>query len=197
MLMKKDMWQKVAILGEQYSLSKEEKFIDEIFRVMDTYLISIACRSQEKSKYIGNYIGFEDFYSNLMVAIWEGIEFYATQEGHQYTLKNILIKRIRFSEIKTWKSNQMNLCGTDYLEKIENKMSSKNHMALREFYDLIFRFRKKYVVEGTIIYLLAIGYSPANAIKCLRLSAQYDDKHRKKIQRIRAKFKKFLEDERV
>ncbi len=90
---------------KKYYLTNDKDILDLIILDLDPYIKSCAHRFVFKAQSNGVFIPFEDFYSNLCLAIWEGIEDFKSISGS--TFKNVTLRRIYIAEKKTWKQYEL------------------------------------------------------------------------------------------
>lgn len=200
-----NIWQMIDDLLKKYYLTNDKDILDLIILDLDPYIKSCAHRFVFKAQSNGVFIPFEDFYSNLCLAIWEGIEDFKSISGS--TFKNVTLRRIYIAEKKTWKqykksgSKVFNKDGITYdvtrWENIESLHHSKNctvKSAERSIEEklLIENFKKQDFFRGTFIELLYHGYSCKEICLLLGISKTYDAKTRKKCQRIKESFWKYI-----
>lgn len=98
-----NIWQMIDDLLKKYYLTNDKDILDLIILDLDPYIKSCAHRFVFKAQSNGVFIPFEDFYSNLCLAIWEGIEDFVSQAPRLKMLRCegfILLKRRLGNNIK-------------------------------------------------------------------------------------------------
>ena len=200
-----EFWEELEIKVELYRNNRKEMIMNDILEFCCKYLKTCAMNSYNKAKNTSVYIPFEDFYSQYLLCFWEGICDYIELEG--FTLKNILLRRLFIAERKVWRmykkisnskedKNQTSYNSTRW-QTLEFDFDSIDIKSFRMEEDLILNeafenYCKNNRKNAELIYLLFIGYSPSEAVELLDISNTYDAKTRKKVQRIKESFIRFL-----
>lgn len=159
-------------------------------------------RCESRAKITGVLIHSSDFESEFTLALWKSI--LAFDNHPNYKFSHILYHRLRLSELKVWNNYKVTGNASDkdnqtFIKAIVSDISAENASEFDEnnfiMYfatkDDILAYSKSDLLKSQIIYLLYYGYSPKEIVK-LVFNTKYTDKYRKKIQRIRNEFKRFL-----
>ncbi|EOH91588.1 BacL2 family protein [Enterococcus villorum] len=199
-------WKTVEDALKKYYQTNDEAILELMIKKLDPYIKTCAHNFVFKARSNGVFIPFEDFYSNLMLAIWQGIEDF--RNIRTSTFKNVALRRIFIAEKKTW--NQYKKTGNKKFDKNGvtygvtrwEELETLNNNTQYTIYDnaevfieeklLIENFKKLDPFKGTFIELLSLGYSPKEICLLLGISQTYDAKTRKKCQRIKESFLKYI-----
>lgn len=203
------MWEE---LDKLFSVSNsrivESNEIYEVgLRVINPYLLKCAKNFQRKAKIYNVNIPFEDFYSNALYFVWEGMRDYIEKSLFDYQIKNILIRRIKLSELKTW--NMYKTKGTPQ-DKKEISYESSRYFSISEinssYLGKNFNFNDDIAVKFTITSALSLmrksdidgtdfivkllqGYSSKEAfLLTFKETNNYGNKERKQAERLKKKF---------
>ena len=202
-----DFWEKVDKKLTDYVNCPDNKNFEELFSCLEDYLSKRATAARYKAEATGVYIPFEDFYSNFRLSTWQAIEDYPTIETS--TFKSVLLHRLFFSERAVWQlykkksADQTDKDGVTYegarwssTDELPETFYNSTEMDEERFY-LLEELEKYASVNRTnynFLRLLIYGFTPKEAVIKLKIADEYDASARKKVQRIRRSFKKFLEE---
>ena len=214
--MKKFLWNKLEKLFLINNSSIEVSSIYEKgLKIINPYLISCSKIFQQNARYRSLDIPFEDFYSNSLLYVWKGMEDYIEKQlSDRYTIKNVLIRRIKLSELKTWGMYKKK--GTKYDQQKISYASARNYL-LTEINEAHFssnsnvdtnvvvkisvkeslKIMKENNLEGAnFIKKLLMGYSSKDAfLETMKGVQKYGSRERKQAERIKKKFISIYDNE--
>jgi hypothetical protein len=193
-----NIWDEINLIRFKY---EKNEILDLLLEKLKPYIKKCASNSYQKSKMYNLSIPYEDFYSNALLEVWDGLKVVLNNE--KLVLKNVVIYRIGMSEKKTWlqykKRGDNNdskkitynsvrwaeisfdiSCNNDYEKMIIQKEILKK--SLKSYS----KINKK---KSEVIRLLYEGYSPKESLQIIYGIDTYESKDRKKIERIRNEFK--------
>lgn len=194
--MKKILWE---ILTKILSNNEEEN-INQAISLLIPYIKICSKNNYKKAKMYSLVIPYEDFYSNSLLEVWEGLKAYV--KNNNLNLKNVVIYRISIAERKTWNQYKKRGNNTDTNEityntvrwseidfEIKEDMNFENYLVGKEsFIKSLYIFQKTDQNKADIIRLLVRGYSSKEAFNIVYKTNEYRPKDRKKIERIRKQF---------
>ncbi|EMF0110806.1 hypothetical protein OU491_002638 [Enterococcus hirae] len=203
-----DFWQKINDEVRVYVNKKDKELLETILLQFTPYLKTCARKSQSSAIENGVFIPFEEFYSKYLVVTWKAIEDFRTNKKTNYKFKNIFLHRLFIAEKDVWRiyrnysgkpsdKNGMTYESSRWLELEESKtckmfiLIDENRLIWNE---IIRKYRLIEPKDAMFFSLILKGYSSSEAAKCLFFE-EYNAQMRKKIERMRCKFKKYLEKE--
>ncbi|MDT2782647.1 hypothetical protein P7H41_11845 [Vagococcus fluvialis] len=196
--MRENIWNELNLI--RFTCEKHE-IMDMLLVKLKPYIKKCASNSYQKSQMYNLSIPYEDFYSNALLEVWDGL--IAVIDDKKLNLKNVVIYRINLSEKKTWQQYKKRGNNTDSDQTTYNSVrwseinfdifstydyekSIIQREVLRESIEYYCKINKK---NSEIIGLINEGYSPRESLKIIYGVNTYESKDRKRIQRIRKEFK--------
>ena len=181
-----EFWAEVTRLSDIYRFTNKEEDLINVMEYMERYIGVSAKNAKHRSELYKLCIPYEDFISSFDLAVWEALETYAGQEKVEHTFKNIVLFRMNLAEKSVWRLYKSNTCdqkdaGIDIEEAICYKEMLKNYI-------------KKFPKQSKFILLLLQGYTSCEASKLCQWGSNDDEKSRKRAQRTKQHFKKFLNE---
>lgn len=198
------MWEYIENILYMNNFELNEAHYYDIFEYIRPGIKIWAKRAHYKASITGIFIPEDDFISHFEEAIWKGIESYIStlKNEKKYKLSQILMYRLKIAEATVWrnykntgtksdKDRTQYLAGKwlplslepeitfDCLEKLELSLQIK-------------KFKLQFPEDGEVIELLSAGYTPKDVSLIFFKSEEYSSKYRKRINRIREKFKTFI-----
>lgn len=212
----KFMWNELEELFLINNTSLEISYVYEKgLEIINPYLIKCSKIFQQNANDRNLNIPFEYFYSNALLYVWKGMEDYIEKQlSDKYTIKNVLIRRIKLSELKTWGMYKKK--GTKYDQQEISYASARNY-PLSEINEVHFSFdsnidenvivktsvksalniMKENNLESAIfIKKLLIGYTSKDAfLSTMKGVKRYGNRERKQAERIKKKFISIYDNE--
>jgi|GEM_PF-1285726 len=198
-------WEELEIKVNIYISSRKSYDMDDIILCSSKYLKTCAHNSRKKAENLGVYIPFEDFYSEYLLSFWQGIETFL--DSTNLSLKNIILRRLFIAEKKVWRlykkktktewdKNGVSYASARWEELNNEKVTKKTYNQFTDYMLIMnddFRnFANEKQENSQLISLLLFGYSPSETIKIMGISDNYDTASRKKIERAKKSFERYL-----
>lgn len=201
-----DFWQEIERQLNEYYKSHCSIALDNILFSIQPYLSKKAHLAKREAQMSGVYIPYEDFYSNYLLSTWQALEDY--KDINDKNFKTVLGRRLYFSKCEAWRGYKKKSAdardkdGITYVsgrwDSIDELSNTFGEISQTNDYFHLNEVLTKYYQENPIncrfISMLIRGFSPAEAVMQLGICKKYDASARKKVQRIRESFRRFLED---
>lgn len=195
--MKKNIWLQLVILFDSNNIYRIELALE----LLIPYIKVCGNDYWKKAQSYGLSIAFEDFYSNVLLNVWEGLLAY--DKDKQLNLKNVVLYRLSISEKKTWrqyrktdtfsKETKVNYSSARWEELDFTCTDTRNFtndiVALNWLENCIEIYHKKNYKGAQVIKLLSLGYSSKEAFLAVYNVPNYTAKERKQMERIKKDFK--------
>lgn len=196
--MRENIWDEINLIRFLY---EKNEIMDLLLEKLNPYIKKCASNSYQKSKMYNLSIPYEDFYSNALFEVWDGLK--AVLKNEKLVLKNVVLYRISVSEKKTWQQYKKRGNNTDSKQTTYNsvrwtdisfdiscdfdyeKTIIQNEI-LKKSLKSYSKINKK---KSEVIRLLYEGYSPGESLQIIYGIDTYESKDRKRIERIRNEFK--------
>lgn len=203
-----DFWTERIIEVEDYVKEQDERRLEIILLNFVPYLKKSAKYSHFSASNVGVYISFEDFYSAYLFATWEAIEVFREEQKNDFNFKNVFLHRLFIAEKNVWRlykkksGKSTDKHGITYAsghwQMIDESSACFPPCFLDESILMIKEILMKYQViapdDAQFFSLLVEGYSCAEAVRYMFFE-EYNARMRKKIERMKRRFKKYLEKE--
>lgn len=197
------MWKYIEnVLRENNYILNNAQY-DKIFDYIHPEIETWANRAHYRAQVTGIIIPKNDFISYFVEAIWQSIEFYVNslQSDKKYELSHIITHRVKIAEASVWRNyknrgttdrNQEQYLDGKWMPLSKVPESTFDFMKQMNLHFQIEEFKKHHPSDGIILDMLVAGYKPKEI--CLKLfnCTEYSPKYRKRINRVRKKFKEFL-----
>ncbi|EPI03670.1 hypothetical protein D920_00291 [Enterococcus faecalis 13-SD-W-01] len=203
-----DFWTERICEVERYTKKHTEEELERILTNFIPYLKKCAEYSHYSARNVDVYIPFEDFYSAYLCSTWQVIEDFCAFDQAEKNFKNMFLRRLFIAEKEVWRLYKKKSGKTT--DKKGITYTSGRWHTIQEGADL---FAPTFLDESTLIInellakyqivapedaqffsLLMEGYSCAEAVSTLFFE-EYNARMRKKIERMKRKFQKYLENE--
>lgn len=196
-------WKNMETAVKKYYLTNTQEELDQILRSFEVYLEVCASNSKLKAQTYGLDIPYEDFLSNNYLYVWRAIEDF--RKITNSSLKNVIIRRLHIAECFTFRTysksgfevhdNSNNLNIWDLSINESSLISIPNIFDDMYFSMKLSDFKKENPVDFEVISYLLLGYSSSETNQLVYCVPDYDVRSRKKMQRARSAFQKFLEQD--
>lgn len=195
--MQKELWNE---LNEILAGDREELTMELAVNKLLPYIKKCSTNNYQKAKSYNLNIPYEDFYSNSLFEVWEGLK--AFVNDNTLNLKNIIIYRLNIAEKKTWRqykknghsydSNQITYNSARWTEidfDIQDNFNFENHLIIKRLFEQsLLQYTTIDKEKAIVISLLSKGYSSKEAFNIAYQTNDYNPKDRKKIERIKKQF---------
>lgn len=204
-----EFWAEVTRLSDIYRFTNKEEDLINVMEYMERYIGVSAKNAKHRSELYKLCIPYEDFISSFDLVVWEALETYAGQEKVEHTFKNIVLFRMNLAEKSVWRLYKSNTCdsadknGISYDSARWNELDSNTcqqkdaGIDIEEaicYKEMLKNYIKKFPKQSKFILLLLQGYTSCEASKLCQWGSNYDEKSRKRAQRTKQHFKKFLNE---
>ncbi len=197
------MWQELSNQAQKYKQSKKEADLNDWIQLIDPYLKKTAQYVSRQAQYLNLWIPEEEFYSAFLLASWTALENYCQLLFETIPLKSIVLRKLKFAKIQLYRhygtrkqtKSEPSLIPLRKIDSLDTlpPLDSSIHLEQDCFIRLqLLDFIHDFPEEGQLIELLMWGYSPQKALQLLGKCTKYDEKYRKRIQRIRQHLKNYL-----
>ncbi|MDT2660509.1 hypothetical protein P7E02_11560 [Enterococcus hulanensis] len=197
--MKQDFWVELEMVIKDSKLGEE--FADKAIQKLLPYIKTCVGNYYRKALSYGVMIPFEDFYSNSLLSVWEGLQ--AIKSNTELNIKNVILYRLNISEKKTWRQYRKKGASTDSqqisyssarwadldFDCTDSHDLEHDVLSISHFDSCIKQFSMINQEYAEIIKLLITGYSSKEAFQKVYNISNYSSKERKKMERIKKRFK--------
>ncbi len=203
-----DFWTERISEVKVYVENQNEEDLETILLNFIPYLKKMAEYSHYLAKNAGIHIPFEDFYSAYLFSSWQAIEDSRKADQADLNFKNIFLYCLFIAEKNVWrlykkksgKTTDKN--GVTYASGRWQTIDEFNHLFNPTFLDegtliikdILTKYQRIAPDDAQFFSLIIEGYSCAEAVSYLFFE-EYNARMRKKIERMKRKFKIYLESE--